>query len=468
MTTVTATPQIASEKLSTVTKVAYGMGDLGTAISAGLRSFFFLIFLTDVAGVSAGNASWVLLLTKVWDAINDPFIGVLSDRTRTRWGRRRPWLLFGALPFGILAFLIWYVPASFTENGRWWWFVAIGFLLDAVYTMINVPYTALTPELTHDYDERTSLNSYRFAFSVGGTLVSVVGHQAILAAVEDKRTAYMISSAIWAVIAVLSCWIAFAFTRERAISSEQHNESSTLPFGEQIRIAFRNVPYRYVISLYLVSWLVLQLVAQVLNYWMTYYMGRPKEIGFVLFALQGSSLLFLFFWSWVSRRLEKRIVYILGACIWIAVQMTLAFVTPDQFWAVYPLAVLGGAGVAVAYLVPWSMMPDVIEFDEYETGLRREGVFYGFMVLLQKLGIAFGLWMVAQALSWSGYISPSLAGVRPEQPANAIFAIRLFMGPIPAVILLASLVIAWRYPITRKKHAEIRERLERRGAESQK
>ena len=90
------------------------------------------------------------------------------------------------------------------------------------------------------------------------------------------------------------------------------------------------------------------------------------------------------------------------------------------------------------------------------------------MVLLQKLGIAFGLWMVAQALSWSGYISPSLAGVQPEQPANAIFAIRLFMGPIPAVILLASLVIAWRYPITRKKHAEIRERLERRGAESRK
>lgn len=449
-----------SEKLSVTTKLAYGMGDLGTAISAGLRSFFFLIFLTDVAGVSAGNASWVLLLTKIWDAVNDPFIGVLSDRTRSRWGRRRPWLLFGALPFGILAFLIWYVPTSIGATGRWWWFVAIGFLLDAVYTMVNVPYTALTPELTHDYDERTSLNSYRFAFSVGGTLVSVVGHQAILAAVEDKRVAYMISSAIWATVAVISIWVAFAFTRERPESSDKTNESSTLPFREQLRIAFSNRPYRFVISLYLVSWLVLQLVAQVLNYWMTYYMRQPGQIGFVLFALQGSSLLFLFIWSWVSRRLEKRLVYILGASIWIVVQMALAFVTPDQFSLVYPLAVLGGAGVAVAYLVPWSMMPDVIEFDEYETGMRREGVFYGFMVLLQKLGIAVGLWIVAQALSWSGYINPTGRGEITVQPDSAIFAIRLFMGPIPAIILLASLLIAWRYPITRQKHAEMRARLE--------
>ena len=147
-------------------------------------------------------------------------------------------------------------------------------LLDAVYTMINA-YTALT-ELTHDYDERTSLNSYRFAFSVGGTLVSVVGHQAILAAVEDKRTAYMISSAIWAVIAVLSAGLPLFYVN--APSARADNESPHCPWRTD-RIAFRNVPYRYVISLYLVSWLVLQLVAQVLNFDDLLH-GRPKEIGF--------------------------------------------------------------------------------------------------------------------------------------------------------------------------------------------
>ena len=153
------------QKLSLGTKLAYGSGDLGTAISAALRAFFMLFFFTDVAGLSPQAAGSIILINKLWDAVNDPAVGWLSDHTVTRWGRRRPWLLWGAIPFGVMFFLLWWVP-PLDSTGKYIYYTIVALLLDTFFTVINVPYTALTAELTHDYDERTSLNSYRFAFSV--------------------------------------------------------------------------------------------------------------------------------------------------------------------------------------------------------------------------------------------------------------------------------------------------------------
>jgi GPH family glycoside/pentoside/hexuronide:cation symporter len=453
------------EKLPFVTKLAYGSGDLGTAITAALRGFFLLFFLTDVARLEPAAAASVLLIGRIWDAVNDPLVGWLSDRTVTRWGRRRPWLLWGAIPFGLFFFLLWYVP-PFSDTGKFVYYVVISILLDTAYTVINVPYTALTPELTHDYDERTSLNSYRFAFSVGGALLSAVLHPIIVSSVPDVRTGYMISGLIWAIVSAVPCFIVFAFTKERPESMEGAKEEA-IPLLEQIRIAFSNVPYRYVIALYLTSWLALQIVQTVLIYYFTYYLGVPEQLPLILLAIQGSSFIFLFVWSYLSRRLDKRIVYMIGASIWLLVQMAIYFVRPDQAYLIIPLGVVAGAGVAVAYLIPWAMMPDVIELDELETHRRREGIFYGFMVLLQKAGIAFGIFAVGRALGAAGYITPSDAVPLPIQPESALNAIRLFMGPVPAIILFASLFLAYFYPITRERHEQMLRELDERKAREQ-
>lgn len=451
-----------SEKLSVATKLAYGSGDLGTAITAGLRAFFLLFFLTDVARMSPVAASSVLLINRLWDAFNDPIIGWLSDRTVTRWGRRRPWLLIGAIPFGLFFFLTWVVP-PFGPRGLFVYYVVISLLLDTFYTIINVPYTALTPELTRDYDERTSLNSYRFAFSVGGNLVGAVLHPIIVSQFADIRTGYMVSGLIWAVVSTVPCFIVFAFTRERPESIATATEAP-IPFLQQIRIAVANVPFRFVIGLYLCSWLALQLVSTVLIYYLTYYMNIPDQLPLVLLAIQGSSFIFLFVWAKLSTLLDKRMVYIIGATIWLAVQLALSAMRPDQSYLVIPLAIVAGAGVSVAYLIPWAMMPDVIELDELRTHRRREGIFYGFMVLLQKTGIALGIFLVGRVLSASGYLTPTDAVPVPVQPAPALNAIRFFMGPVPAAILLISLVLAYFYPITRTRHARMRSILARRRA----
>jgi GPH family glycoside/pentoside/hexuronide:cation symporter len=456
-----------AEKLPFFVKFIYGLGDLGTAISAALRAFFLLFFLTDVARLDPGMAGWIVLITRIWDAVNDPMIGWLSDRTNTRWGRRRPWLLFGAVPFGLLLFMMWLVP-PFGPWGLFFYYLVVGLLLDSVYTMINVPYTALTPELTRDYDERTSLNSFRAGVSVVGSVVAAGLHPLIVGSFDDPRIGYMVSAAVWGVLVTIPPLLVFAVVRERPESIEASQQAVHMPFGQQVKVAFSNKPYRFVITLYLFSWLALQLTAAVMAYYMTYFIGRPGMLPVVLVSIQLSTFVFVFVWSAVSRKLDKRMVYLIGASVWMVVQLAIYFlVGPGETTLLVLLAIFSGIGVSTAYLIPWSMMPDVIEFDEWETGNRREGIFYGFMVFMQKTTIAVAIWGVSQALNYSGYITPTDAVPQPVQPEAALQMVRLFVGPLPAAILALSLVVAYFYPISRHLHAEMRAALARRRAAGQ-
>jgi GPH family glycoside/pentoside/hexuronide:cation symporter len=185
----------------------------------------------------------------------------------------------------------------------------------------------------------------------------------------------------------------------------------------------------------------------------------------MLLAVQGSALIFLFVWSAVSQRIGKKVVYIIGMLFWIGVQSVLFFIQPDQVLLALLLGVLAGVGVATAYLIPWSMMPDVIEYDEMRTGQRREGIFYGFMVFLQKVGLGLGLYLVGVALEWQGFIEQPQPG--DVQPESALTAIRVLIGPVPTVVLICGIILTAFYPITKQKHAEILAQLEARRATSE-
>ena len=453
-----------SERVPLVTKLAFGSGDVGPAIATAIMSFFLLYFFTDVARISVAAAGLILLVSKIWDAINDPIIGTLSDRVHTRWGRRRPWFLFGAVPFGLTFFLLFLVP-PFGETGKVVYFLVVTLMLDTMFTIVNVPYTALTPELSRDYDERTSLNSYRFAFSITAGLIAAVLHPIIVGAVaqnSSQQMGYAVSAFIFAVLCTIPFFFAFWGTYERHTAEEEES----MPFVEGVKVAFGNRAFRYVTGIYLLSWLVVQTVSTIVIYFMTYWLRRPDMVSVVILSVQGSALIWLFIWTAVSRRVGKKGVYYRGMVFWIVVSFGLFLVQPDwPGWVVIVLGVLAGVGVATAYLVPWAMLPDVIEEDELETGKRREGVFYGFFVLLQKLGLALGLFLVSQALNLTGYITPPANVTAPiEQPASALFAIRLMIGPVPALILAAGMVLVYLYPITKAKHEATLQELARRRA----
>jgi GPH family glycoside/pentoside/hexuronide:cation symporter len=529
------------EKLKFITKLAYGAGDMGTAITGNILVFFLLYFFTQVAGLPPGLAGIILMIGKIADAINDPIVGVMSDRSRSRFGRRLPWMLCGAIPFGILFFLQWIVP-HFSNNesiDRWLlfaYYVFIGIVFNIAFTIVNLPYTALTPELTQDYNERTNLNSFRFTFSIGGSILSlllagiifdiysqnlieqyqVLGFICALLSVIpifwcvmclqergarpilNRRAkkilgqiliAIGIAAFLWAIaqiifvssdrlagilavifaILIILFGISLLLIRpephliDRQAIRSQIDTDLALSFGEQLKIVFANKPFLYVIGIYLCSWLAVQLTASVMPYFVVSWMGLPNKVfPQVALAVQGTALVMLYVGSFLSRKFGKKAVYFMGMSLWIITQGGLFFLQPGQVSLMYFLAFLAGFGVSVAYLIPWSMMPDVIELDELKTGQRREGIFYGFMVLLQKIGLALGLFLVGLALEWSGFIESAAGQPSPTQPASALLAIRIAIGPLPTLCLIGGLFLAYFYPITEEVHAQIRLQLKER------
>jgi glycoside/pentoside/hexuronide:cation symporter, GPH family len=457
-----AAPSVAARpRLPLSTKLAFGAGDLGPAIVTAINGFFLLNFLVNVAGVRPAVAGLIFGIIKIWDAVNDPLIGWLSDRTVSRFGRRRPWLLFGAIPFGLAFYLHWLVP-PLGDSGKFFYYLVVGLLLDTAWTAVLVPYTALTPELTQDYDERTSLTSVRLSFSVVGGVLAAFFHTQIVGAFPDAMTGNAVSAAVWAVVITVPWFITFAGTRQAASAASPAASPSApqLGFVAGLRLVFRNRAFVLVALVYLLSWLALQLVQTNLLFYVNDWIGLDlSAFGYLLLAIQFSSLVWVLIWARVSERIGKQGVYYLGATVFILVEIGLFFVRPGQTGLVYALAVLAGVGIAVVYLVPWSMLPDVVEMDELETGQRREGVYYGFFAFLQKLGLSAGLALSGLMLDLAGYIPQAAA-----QPPSVLLTLRLLVGPGGAVLLLLSLVAVYFYPITRAKHAEMRAALDSRRA----
>ncbi|WP_208678118.1 MFS transporter [Synechococcus elongatus] len=435
------------------TKLSFGVGDFGTAVMANLQVFFLLFFLTTVAGLDAAWAGSILMIGKVWDAVNDPLIGWLSDRTNSRnWGRRYPWMIWAAIPLGLTFYLQWIVP---TQNPTWLFifYVVVALLFNSFYTAVNLPYTALTPELTQDYDDRTKLNSFRFSFSIGGSILSLLLAQAIFSLIPNPQEQYQWLGAIAAIASVLPIFICVWGTRRRYQFMRPLVETTLPPrqsIAEELQVVKGNKPFLFVIGLYLCSWLAVQATASVIPYFVRYWMRLPDtDLTSVMLAVQGTALLTLFGWSWLSNRIGKQAVYYWGTGLWLIAQVGLFILQPNQVGLMYVMAILAGCGVSVAYLIPWSMLPDVIEWDELQTGQRREGIYYGFMVFLQKLALALGLFVVGQALSWAGLIPGDSTVVQPD---SALWAIRIAIAPFPTICLILGLLCAKGYPITRDRH----------------
>ncbi|MEB3292159.1 MAG: MFS transporter [Synechococcales bacterium] len=431
-------------------------------------------FLTDVAGLAPELAGRTQLVGKVWDAVNDPMVGVLSDRTQSKQGRRYPWMFWGAVPFGLFFLMQWVVP--FGQENQWglfWYYTAVSILFNALYTVVNLPYTALTAELTQDYDERTSLNSFRFAFSIGGSIVSLIISAIAFYLIPDRASQYLVLGAICAVISILPIYWCIWGTKKRSqqmmTADPELGHQVSMPFFKQVAIAFTNKPFLYVVGIYLCSWMAVQLTASIIPYYVKSWMRLTDgHVSTVLLTVQGTAMVMLFVWSSLSKRYGKKAIYFMGMGLWLIAQFGLYSLQPGQVTWMYLLAVLAGCGVSTAYLVPWSMLPDVIELDELTTGQRREGIFYSFIVFLQKICLGLAVNQVLQSLGSSGYIKPDVTNVNPVQPEAVLAVIRQVVGQLPAIALLLGMVLAYFYPITREKHAEILLRLqERRNAATQ-
>jgi GPH family glycoside/pentoside/hexuronide:cation symporter len=453
---------VVSEKavpLTLKTKVSYGIGELSSEVPGSILAFFVLFFLTNVAGLNPGLAGAVLLVGKVCDAVIDPLVGCLSDRTQSRLGKRYPWMLVGAVPLGLFFFLIWVVPPTESQAWLFAYYSLTGILFYIAYTSVVVPFATLGSELTETYNERTQLISFKAAFSIGSSIFALIMAQVILASIDDLRLRYAVLGGVCGAIACLAAFVCVGGTRPRfqwmQTVRSQVKRPPSLPLSQQIRIAFQTRPFLFIVGIYLCSWLGVEVTAAILPYFVVDWMGL-SETHFTQMALtvQGTALVAMGLWSRLGQIIGKQKIYCIGIPMTLGAQAGLFFLQPGNVTAMYALGALAGLGLSTAYIVPWSMLPDVVDLDELNTGQRREGIFYGFVVQLQKIGIAIALFLVGKTLDWAGFIATT-GGTSPNQPDSALWAIRWLIGPIPSVVLIGGLLLAGFYPLTRQVHDQI-------------
>lgn len=448
-----------SNRLSLQTKVAYGIGELGTAIPIGLAIFYLLFFLTEVVGLSPTLAGGVLLIGRIWDAANDPLIGWMSDRTRSRWGRRYPWLVLGALPLGFFTLMLWWVPPLQSQTSLFIYYTLMAIGGYTAFSVIILPMVAIATELTPDYDERTGIMSVRSAANIIGSVVGLTLAQIIFALVEDTQRQYMILggvSGIFIVVSIAVCVVG-TYGQYRPVMRNQP-ELSPHPMGRQLRKVFKNRAFRWVMGLYLCSWVGVQVTAAMLPFFVTDWMGLGEQhFTQMAIAVQGSSVAMLPFWLWVTKRTSKQRVYFAGAPLALVGVCVLGLLQPGQIVAMYTVGLIIGAGLSTFYLVPFAMLPDVIDDEELRTGERQEGIFISLMVFLQKMGVAIAIFLSGWMLDWADQIGPE----------TRLSVIRLLASAGPSLLIFGGLYCVHRYPLTRRAHHRIRRQLERERKQPQ-
>ncbi len=435
-----------SDRLSLSLKIFYLFGDIGISMCVATVAFFMLFFYSDVAHIDPAVVGTMLLLGKIWDAINDPLFGWISDRTKSRYGRRKIYLLFGTIPLGIAFALLWYIPKGLSGTLVIAWLLVTFFLYFTSITVVSVSYYAMTPELTRDYDERTSLTTFRM---VGGS----IGYMAGAAFPPLIAGLFMTARIGWTMVGIMFAGftILCVYITAFGVKQDPKNESppSELPPLESIFICFKNKPYNYLLIQGGITGMSFMLAMSYMAFFLTYQLNMKEQIPLVMTLFLSTILVFLFFWKWVADRWEKGPTYALGLFIAFSALAATFFLPQGQGLHIYFIVFISGFGMSAQWVLPWSILPDVVEYDEVLTGERREGMYYGLKGLIGKISDALGLFIGGWALKLFGFVPEAV------QSKEALFGIRIFFGPIPALLIFISLPLLIWFPITRKKHAEI-------------
>ncbi len=447
----TSPPSEKSQKLPFLTKLFYGIGDLGNAVINSAVQFFLMKFYTDGALIAPALAGNALLIGKFWDAVNDPLFGWIADRTNAKIGRRRIFMFFGAIPLGISIALLWFVPRDISRTMTFLWIALTFILFDTLWTLTNVPYYALTSELTDDYDERSALTTFRMVMAVPAYLVGVALTPVIVGFFALERTGWGYIGIIYGALCALVLLISAAGIRER---KKVMDTKAQFNVWESFKATFRNKPFIRLCIAYLVVNLSFALIKTLMAYFLEYHLLMKDEVPLVMGLMLICVTISLPFWKKIGEKLDKGPAYAIGMAIG-ALAVGGTFFLPHQATAlIYPLAVLAGVGFGAQWIFPWAMVADVVDYDRVKTGEFRSGMYFGVWGLATKFSEALAIAGVGWVLTGFGYV-PNAA-----QTARSLLGIRLFFGPVPGLVILISLPLLIWYPITRARHLEIRKQLE--------
>jgi len=438
-------------------KMAYGAGDFASSMFWKLFSMFLLFFYTDVFGISAAAVGTMFLVTRVWDAVNDPVMGIICDRTQTRWGKFRPYLLFLALPFAIIGVLTFTSP-DLTSSGKLVYAYVTYSLMMMIYTAVNVPYASLMGVMTSNIEERTSLASWRLIGAFAGGLLVTASANALIdyfggadSGTTDFETGYQYTIMVFGVLAAFFLVLTFLGTRERLEPPKEKNNS----LKEDLRNLSRNMPWFIMLGAAICNNIFNTLRDGTTLYYFKYYIKDQTlsffgtEYDFSQGALAsaylsvwvGTNILGVILAKPLSARIGKKKAFLYSILVSSILSIAFFFLDPDQLFAIFALNVFIGISAGVVMPLLWAMYADIADYSEWKNGKRSTGLIFSSSSMSQKFGWTIGGALTGWMLSYLGFEA------NVEQTESSVFGIRLMISVVAGVAGILAAIFVSRYKL---------------------
>ena len=434
-------------KLNFRSKFSYGLGDMASNLCWGMVTTYLLFFYTDVLQLGLASISLLFVIARLWDAINDPIMGYLADRTRTKWGRFRPYVLFGPIFLAAATFLCFTVPDVNAESKLIYAYITYIFL-GVSYTVVNMPYGALAASMTQNTDERSSLSGFRMFFAIVGTIVVSLVTLPLVQYFGGSATSsygFSMTALIYAAILLPLYFIVFKGTRE-VIKPEKKEKIPLKVLGSTI---LKNRPLILILITMLLSCTCLFIRQSMLIYYFTYVVGNESFTSLFLGLMSVMMLAGILLASPVSKRIGKKATMLTGLSVFGVCSFGMYFTGPFNMTFLYVWIIVGSVFSGFTYVMLWSMLADTIEYAELKTGLRADGLIFAAAGFTMKLATALAGGGTALLLSLSGYVAKA------SQAPQALSAINLSVTILPGIILGISVIPLLFHTLNKKKFNQI-------------
>jgi GPH family glycoside/pentoside/hexuronide:cation symporter len=452
-----------SHELKFTEKMGYGLGDTASNFFFQTFNIFLLYYYTDVFGIPAVAVGTMFFVTKLWDAFNDPMMGAIADRTNTKQGKFRPYILWMAVPYGAMGYLMFYGP-EFSDTGKIIYAWVTYTLMMMLYTAINVPYSALMGVMTPASKQRTILASFRFVGAFGGGLLisMLVRPMVQYFGIDNEAQGFRITMAVFAVLSIALFWVTYATTKERVVSPPEVNVS----LKNDLKLLLSTRPWVGLCFAGILTLTSVALKSAVTIHYFKYYV-LDEGAAFIWFFDQTSFFLTMNSLAliigvcctkFLSDRLDKKpllMVLSLGSAIAAAL---LFFVPPDQFWLMLGVSCAGALVAGPTAPLVWAMYGDVADYGEWRFNRRMTGLVFSASMFAQKFGLTIGAGLSGWMLAFYGYEA------NVSQTTDSLMGIRLLFTFIPAGVAILNVIALSFYDLSDKQVAQIEAELGARKA----